>query len=317
LHQHGIQLVIADERIRLSDLPFGSDVQLLTQNNCLNIQFQATGELRLAMCRRGDWSVGRTLSLLVDQTDPAAAHRSSSGGESSACDDRASGAGDLASEIRFAETRRSLTYIAAPAIRADQERRQVSVNGVLRTTAGAPQAVHPAESGAFGAMFVEADSSAFTIQTEFVPLDCIRFEQQEIRSELVISAAQLDALLKDSCTRLTVPPDRTLVVDWTIHAPLEVAGADVEEADVDERHLLAGLRRFLQVGHSGIWPRRIRYADDSRVVSANRADAAVTEFLKVAAERTRGAVRGSSWLGAPLGSGLGTAAGLDFLERAA
>jgi hypothetical protein len=135
-----------------------------------------------------------------------------------------------------------------------------------------------------------------------------------------MATSNLRELILERSGGLGVRPERTTVVDWIVEGQLQ---AGPEHGGLwDEPALLAELRKRLNGGHAGMWPRRVYFGHASEFSAGSRAGLAVHEFLNVMA------VHRSRHLPYPMHSyadttatagstGNQTAAGLQFLLRAA
>ena len=125
-----------------------------------------------------------------------------------------------------------------------------------------PQAVHPAETAACGALIVELSDTESALTARFCATDVLRYCREEFRSEQPLERGELLQQLMQRSRRSTATR-RVNVVDWSIQATLL---SDLNcDANLEEQQLLSDLRETLQGGLSGFWPRRIRFAEDSRL----------------------------------------------------
>lgn len=194
-------------------------------------------------------------------------------------------------------------------------------NRCLVVTAGAPQAVAPSEQGVFGCRLVEADTAHRTLTARFCATDAFRYAQQTIHCHEQLTAAGLVSAIAERSRNTSALAGRTVVVDWTVKGTLlaEMRGI----GDLDEPSLLEKLRKQLQAGHSGVWPRRILYSDETQFTSSRNYSLAVQEFLNIMAERRTQDMQGTQNHAVVGGvfrafySGCDTVAGLELLSRVA
>ena len=194
-------------------------------------------------------------------------------------------------------------------------------NRCLVVTAGAPQAVRPSEQGVFGCRLVEADTQHRTLAAQFCATDAFRYAQQTIHCHEQLTAAGLVSAIAERSRNTSALTGRTVVVDWTVKGALL---AEVQcTGDLDEPSLLGELRKQLQAGHAGVWPRRIVYSDETQFSSTRSHSLAVQEFLSIMAERRTQGLQGARSYSSVAGvvrtpySGCDTVAGLELLSRVA
>ena len=193
-------------------------------------------------------------------------------------------------------------------------------DGVISVTAGSPQAISPDERGVFGCRIVDVDTDQRSIVTRVRPTDELRYSREQLPCGSDMAAPNLRDLILELSGGMNVRPERTTVVDWIVEGQLQ---ASPEHAGMwDEPALLAELRKRLNGGHAGMWPRRVYFGHASEFSAGSRAGLAVHEFLNVMA------VHRSRHLPHPMHSYPDTtanarstenqtAAGLQFLLRAA
>lgn len=218
-----------------------------------------------------------------------------------------------------------LAYIAVPSVRASDSSH--SFDGVaaahdrmLRLSAGSPQATIPGERGVFGCQLVEADLSHQTITARFCPTDVIRFAQELVSCSPGMTSTQLCDLLRERSRAIATNGRCTTVVEWIVDGQM-LFTADRSES-LSELELLKELRNGLHAGHSGAWPCRIRFSDNSTVDLGTRTSPVTVEFTSVVSERVlrtnrQRTLSSQGILGIPLGAGSETAVGLDVLRRVA
>lgn len=190
----------------------------------------------------------------------------------------------------------------------------------LRMSAGSPQSLGPMERGHFGCQMVEADLHRQTITSRFCSTDVIRFSQELISVPAGMPASQLCELLCERSRAIGTSGRCTTVVEWVIDGHLSMTSSAAKS--LCEIDLLRDLRVGLNAGHSGAWPCRIRFSDNSSVDVAGHHSAVTLEFSAVVRERlrresARRSLAESQVIGLPLGLGSEAAVGLDLLRRVA
>lgn len=216
-------------------------------------------------------------------------------------------------------------YVAIPSIRASEGSHSsdgvaVAHDRLLRLSAGAPQALGPAERGVFGAQLVEADFVRQSLTARFCPTDVIRFAQELVSFPSGITSVQLCELLRERSRTIAIGGRCTTVVEWIIDGHMLFTSSRQES--LCELELLKDLRNGLHGGHAGAWPCRIRFSDSSTVDPGVRMSLVTAEFSNVVCDRMQKTGR-NRWQvatalpGVPLGAGSETAVGLDVLRRVA
>jgi hypothetical protein len=218
-----------------------------------------------------------------------------------------------------------LAYVAVPALSPSPtsdtlEGVAAAHNRLLRVSAGCPQSIGPTERGAFGCQLVEADLSRQTLTARACATDVIRFAQELISFRQGMAASQLGNHLKERSRILSTNDRRTTVVEWIIDGHLALSGATNEP--LNEFELLKDLRGSLHAGHSGAWPYRIRFSDNSTVDASRHHSIAAKGFTAVVRERIMKSSRHdplneNTSIGIPMGAGSEAAVGLDLLRRVA
>lgn len=218
-----------------------------------------------------------------------------------------------------------LAYVAmpslAPSSTSDSVDQVASAHDrLLRVSAGCPQSIGPMERGAFGCQLVEADLSRQTLTARSCVTDVIRFTQELISCRQGMAASQLSELLRERSRSIVANGRRTTVVEWVVDGHLSLSGTTAES--LSEFDLLKDLRSSLHAGHSGAWPFRIRFSDNSTVDATRHPALAAKEFTSVIRERIlkfshRDRMIDNASIGVPMGAGSETAVGLDVLRRVA
>ena len=219
-----------------------------------------------------------------------------------------------------------LAYVAlpslAPSSTSDSVDQVASAHDrLLRISAGCPQSIGPMERGAFGCQLVEADLSRQSLTTRSCVTDVIRFTQELISCRHGMAASQVSELLRERSRSIVANGRRTTVVEWVVDGHLCLSGSSTES--LSEFDLLKDLRGSLHAGHSGAWPFRIRFSDNSTVDASRHPALAAKEFTSVVRERilkfshrSDRMIENTS-IGVPMGAGSETAVGLDVLRRVA
>lgn len=190
---------------------------------------------------------------------------------------------------------------------------------LLRLSAGAPQALTPLERGHFGVQLVEVDMSRQTMTARFCSTDVIRFTQELVRCQPGLHVSQLCDVLRERSRALATSERCTTVVEWVVDGQLAMTLTETESlCEVD---LLKELRAGVHAGHSGAWPCRIRFSDNSCVDLAGYQSLVTHEFSAIVRDRfVKNGQRHfliSGVSGLPLGHGSETAVGLNVLRRVA
>ena len=234
----------------------------------------------------------------------------------------------LGIEVGTASGRRpqaDLAYVAVPSLAPSSTSDSVDQvasahDRLLRSSAGCPQSIGPMERGAFGCQLVEADLSRQSLTARSCVTDVIRFTQELISCRQGMAAAQVSELLRERSRSIVANGRRTIVVEWVIDGHLCLSGSTTES--LSEFDLLKDLRGSLHAGHSGAWPFRIRFSDNSTVDASRHPALAAKEFTSVVRERIlkfsqRNQMIENTSIGVPMGSGSEIAVGLDVLRRVA
>lgn len=236
--------------------------------------------------------------------------------------------GGLGIEVATDSGRRpqaDLAYVAVPSLTPSAT--SDSIDGVasahdrlLRMSAGCPQSIGPMERGAFGCQLVDADLSRQLLTARACVTDVIRFAQELVSCRQGMAASQLGELLRERSRALAMNGRCTVVVEWVIDGHLSLSGALMEP--LSEFDLLKDLRSSLHAGHSGAWPYRIRFSDNSTVDVSRHPSIAAKEFVAIVRERIlkfghRDRLIDNGSGGIPLGGGSEVGVGLDLLRRVA
>lgn len=218
-----------------------------------------------------------------------------------------------------------LAYVAVPSLAPSSTSDSVDQvaaahDRLLRISAGCPQSIGPMERGAFGCQLIEADLSRQSLTARSCVTDVIRFTQELISCRQGMAASQVSELLRERSRSLVANGRRTTVVEWVIDGHLCLSGSTTES--LSEFDLLKDLRGSLHAGHSGAWPFRIRFSDNSTVDASRHPALAAKEFTSVVRERLlkfsqRDRMIENTTIGVPMGTGSETAVGLDVLRRVA
>ena len=208
-------------------------------------------------------------------------------------------------------------YRAAPDGVPGRELLQAVPGGSLTVTAGSPQAVSVEECGEHGCRIVEADLEQRTLSARFAATDTVRYAREMLHAVPGMGAVEIVEEMVRRSQSLVPGAGRTTIVDWFLGGPLTV-GAD-RPGGLSENELLRCLRSELQAGHSGVWPRRVRFTETSAFRVVGRSSRAVAEYLSLTSSPGTGSRIGDHGLSRDLTFGcLGGQAlpGLEALIRA-
>lgn len=236
--------------------------------------------------------------------------------------------GSLGIEIGTESGRRplaELAYVAVPSLTpsstADSVDQVASAHDrLLRISAGCPQSIGPMERGPFGCQLVEADLLRQSLTARNCVTDVIRFTQELISCQSGMTATLLSQLLSERSRSIVANGRRTTIVEWIIDGHLSLSGLTTES--LSEFDLLQDLRGSLHAGHSGAWPCRIRFSDNSTIDASRHPAIAAQEFAAVVRERILKIHQHDrkfehATIGTPMGAGSEVAVGLDVLRRVA
>lgn len=219
--------------------------QLLKADRC------PEGRLQLELCHRGEPQNG----LLV-----SCGHQS----------------GSLGSVGR----RSGISYRAIPLSRPDENRSVANHDGFVTRTAGAAQAIQPSESWECGAILVEADTETGAVHTHAVSTDVLRFATERLSLPQAVSPHELINEVVRASDAIQKRSTQTVIADWVIRCDVHAALADVKS--LLEAKLLKATRERLQGGHRGVWPRSIRFAEESRLLLESSTATEIEEYFDVA-----------------------------------
>lgn len=214
---------------------------------------------------------------------------------------------------------RSLQSPAQAGLPESDELRLAS-DRVLTMAAGAPQALSPDESGAWGCLLVSADPERQQLAARFCATDVVRYAQQLWRCQPEMTPESLAPGLAERSRAAAAVAGRTVVLDWLVSGQLQAGGQQAGE--LSETALLRALRLQLDAGHAGVWPRRLYFSDASVFSAGAHSSLAVQEFLQVMSQRrsVQPLLRGDSSPsvgGCATWSGGAAAVGLELLARVA
>ena len=265
----------------------------------------------------------RICDIVVPDGQALVASRSHDGGVRLSTNSATTSAtGDLVISIgdHFAHSNSHLAYHAVPAIRPNDAEFHAAQTGVLTRSAGAVQAVSPAETWESGCLLVEADASSRSVKASTIACDVIRFATERVSMANVAAIGSLVPEVIQASNSLNGRSTQTLIVDWVLNA--KVVADPSEVASLDERTLLADLRDRMHGGHHGIWPRSVAFSGESSLQFAANDRAALEEYF----DATNGPVRTAdpsavsahrAYLHGGIGVGSELVTGLSLLHRAA
>ncbi|MEP3481954.1 MAG: hypothetical protein ABJZ55_22115 [Fuerstiella sp.] len=135
-------------------------------------------------------------------------------------------------------------------------------------TAGAIQSAGPDEQWNGRCVVVTADLDTFQIHTASADVSSIRYVTERLSIEGRTTHGRLVEEIAMASRNLQRSQTETVLVDWVITTPLECrSGYDARSLEQDQ--LLTALRTDLHSGHQGVWPRSVRFSDQSSVHVAN------------------------------------------------
>lgn len=130
--------------------------------------------------------------------------------------------------------------------------------------AGAIQSAGPDEQWNGRCVVVAAHLDSCQIQTTSVDVSSIRYVTERLSIEGRTTPGRLVEEIAMASRNLQRSHSETVIVDWVITAPLECrSGHDARS--LEQSQLLATLRTDLHSGHQGVWPRSVRFSEQSSV----------------------------------------------------
>lgn len=288
LKEHGIRLVV----VRHSDAEDAQlqrlDATILTPDQCLDVLPASLGAVDYKVSHRS--AMGRQDAIRIE----------------------------VGTSVRPAS---SLAYSAVPSnqvsgVFASNDGAVTAHDGYLRLSAGCPQAIQPTERGVYGGLLIEADSLRRSMTARFCPGDVIRFAQEAVTCRMGSTIPQLMETLRER-SRTLGGQRCTVVVDWMVDGHFALTLADAHA--FSEMELLKELRSSLHAGHSGAWPCRIRFSDDSTVEVGGLQSTLISEFATLVRERSgRMGANATDWpavISMPLNAGAETPVAVRVLRR--
>lgn len=213
-----------------------------------------------------------------------------------------------------------LSYHAVPSVRPDHTGFHTAQNGTLTCSAGAVQAVSPAETWEGSCLVVDADTTSKTLQSNVITCDVIRFATERVSLASESATGSLIPEVIQASNALNGRMTQTVIVDWILDTRV---AADASEVSVlDAGTLLTSLRDRLHGGHHGIWPRTVTLSGESVLRLAADDRTAFEEYFDVANGPVN-SVNGTGisahrpYLHGGIGIGSDLIAGLSLLHRAA
>lgn len=162
---------------------------------------------------------------------------------------------------------------------------------VHRATAGAIQAASPEEQWNGGCLVVSADLNSRTVRATPVDVSSIRYVTNQLSIEGRTKAGRLVEEIAMASRNIHRDQSETVLVDWVINASVDTGRQ--EARGLESESLLASLRTDLHSGHHGVWPRSVRFTDQSTLhVSADDCDS--INLLEEVASDARYAGNGSN-----------------------
>lgn len=168
---------------------------------------------------------------------------------------------------------------AAPEIRGQHHR---SGNG-FAAAAGAIQSAGADEQWNGRCVVVTAHMDSRQIQTSSVDVSSIRYVTERLTINGRTNAGRLVEEIAMASRNLQRSQTETLLVDWVITTALECHTGH-EARSVEQSELLSALRNDLHSGHQGVWPRSIRFSEQSSVNVVNQNSESVSLLEAVAAD---------------------------------
>ncbi len=143
------------------------------------------------------------------------------------------------------------------------------------STAGAIQSVGPVEQWNGHCVVVSTDLDSQTIQTTPVDVSSIRYATERLSIDGRTSPGRLVEEIAMASRNLRRHSTETVLVDWVITTALECRGSH-DARSLEESELLAALRTDLHSGHQGVWPRSVRFSEQSSIDIVNQASPSVS-----------------------------------------
>lgn len=154
---------------------------------------------------------------------------------------------------------------AAPDVRAQHHH---SRSG-FAAAAGAIQSAGPDEQWNGRCVVVAAEMDSHKIKTTSIDVSSIRYLTEQLTIVGRTTPGRLVEEIAMASRNLQRGPTETLLVDWVITTTLECrSGHDAQ--NLEQTELLASLRMDLHSGHQGVWPRSVRFSDQSSVDVVNQ-----------------------------------------------
>lgn len=183
-----------------------------------------------------------------------------------------------------AETGRTV-YHARPSLQPSDDVELASRNGYLALSAGAVQAVTPAETLEHGCLVIEANTVTRELKSQFFITDVLRFATEELNLSSAITIDSLASAVANASNSIGRMATQTVVIDWHVNAELVSELSDV--ARFGEFELLHRLRADVQSGHRGVWPRRIEFTSTSSLQVTSPVIESVEEYVQLVSGSVR------------------------------
>lgn len=246
LRRSGIQVVtVADTPVETRALSQISDV-VLQREQLLSVATVPGGALRLT----GSDSVEATAQLVLTASSVP---------------------------VRNADV---LHYQASPTYCPAGTLSRVDRDGHTTVSAGATQAVSPNETWECGSVLCEVDTSEQIFRVQMLHTDVVRFVSERLNfSQQTIPGAIVTEILRAS-DAIQNRVAQTVIMDWVLRCDVMVTSEDVE--GLAESVMLTTLRDLLDAGHRGVWPRAVRFSEDSTLKVSSGGETVVEELIDVA-----------------------------------
>lgn len=159
---------------------------------------------------------------------------------------------------------------AAPGVRPEHH----TLRNGMAASAGGIQSAGPDEQWNGQCIVVAAHLDSHQIQTSSVDVSSIRYVTQRLSIDGRTTPGRLVEEIAMASRNLDRSQSETVLVDWVITTPLECGSGD-DVRSVEQDQLLAALRTDLHSGHQGVWPRSVRFSDQSSVDVVNHTSESV------------------------------------------
>ena len=153
--------------------------------------------------------------------------------------------------------------------------------------AGAIQSAGPDEQWNGRCVVATADLDTFQIHTSSVDVSSIRYVTERLSIEGRTTHGRLVEEIAMASRNLKRSQSETVLVDWVITTPLECRSGH-EARSLEQGQLLTALRTDLHSGHQGVWPRSVKFSDQSSFHVVNQASESVSLLEAIAVDAHSG-----------------------------